>query len=177
MPITLQGRDYITHNELVQAASAAGLQTSTTEIIHLDLEGRTAVVKATISGERGTFEGLGDAMPDNVGRNIAPHFLRMAETRAISRALRLYLGRGDTVAEELNLESAPAKSTPDRWGAFVGWVEKQGWKIETVDRWLVESGFDSARTWPEESRIRFAQEMGDPNHEQRKAFEKWMAAA
>ena len=59
------------------------------------------IFKATVTGERGTYNAFGDASPRNVGKMIAPHLIRMAETRAIARALRLYTGCGYTALEEL----------------------------------------------------------------------------
>ncbi len=49
----------------------------------------------------GRFTGIGDASPDNVGRTIAPHIIRMAETRAKARALRDAVNIGVTALEEL----------------------------------------------------------------------------
>ena len=63
--------------------------------------GKEAVVQATAEGEKGTYTGLGDASPQNVGKNIATATLRMAETRAVNRALRAYLGIGMTTFEEM----------------------------------------------------------------------------
>lgn len=45
------------------------------------------------------FEAHGDATEGNVGELIKPHFIRMAETRAIARALR-WATNNATVAEE-----------------------------------------------------------------------------
>jgi hypothetical protein len=62
-----------------------------------------AVVKARVEMEDGrTFSGIGDACPDNVGRNIVPHIIRMAETRAKARALRDAVNVGATALEELS---------------------------------------------------------------------------
>lgn len=47
------------------------------------------------------FTGLGDASPANVGRSIAPHLIRMAETRALARALRLATRSEYTAREEI----------------------------------------------------------------------------
>lgn len=50
----------------------------------------------------GPFSGIGDASPDNVGNNIVPHIIRMAETRAKARALRDAVNVGATSLEELS---------------------------------------------------------------------------
>ena len=87
--------------------------------IHTHLEqapaeanGQTAIVSAVVNlgcGEPGgrTASGLGDANPGNVSRAMAPHTIRMAETRAKARALRDLLNVGLVAAEELG-PSGPA---------------------------------------------------------------------
>ena len=67
------------------------------------------VFKATISGSRGTFTDYGDADVTNVGRLVQTAMLRMASTRAIVRALRLYLGVGLCGLEEINTEEKEKK--------------------------------------------------------------------
>lgn len=77
-----------------------------TERLELDLEKKFALFKAQViirtDGQDDyprIFEGHGDATKDNVkGEHIKPHFIRLAETRSIVRALRWYTNNG--VAEE-----------------------------------------------------------------------------
>jgi len=71
-----------------------------TEMLSVDLEKKYALFKAVVTLVDGrSFEGHGDATIENVtGDFIKPHFIRMAETRAIVRALRWYTNNG--VAEE-----------------------------------------------------------------------------
>jgi hypothetical protein len=52
----------------------------------------------------GEFAESGDATPDNVTKKVAPHFRRVALTRAAARALRLALGIDLVAAEELSEE-------------------------------------------------------------------------
>ena len=66
-----------------------------TEMIQIDLEKKYALFHAQVEVTNGDvitiFEGHGDATIENVtGEFIKPHFIRMAETRAICRALRWY---------------------------------------------------------------------------------------
>ena len=72
-----------------------------TQMLNIDLEKKYALFKATVIVGGGklkdlempirVFEGHGDATEQNVtGEFIKPHFIRMAETRAIVRALRWY---------------------------------------------------------------------------------------
>lgn len=64
----------------------------------------TAIAKAVVTVKDGEnireFTGIGDASPSSVNRMIAPHIIRMAETRALGRAMRFLTGFG-TVFEEL----------------------------------------------------------------------------
>ena len=116
MPIKLQGKEYVTHSELVEWATKAGLTEVRTEILHIDIDKKQALIQATATGERGTFQGIGDALPDNVGRMIAVHWIRMAETRAVNRALRLYTGRSTTSIDEL-ADTTPAAPAPAKKAA------------------------------------------------------------
>ncbi len=76
-----------------------------TEMLAIDLEKKYALFKATVKVQIKEqepdwcvdvkFQGHGDATEDNVtGTHIKPHFIRMAETRAIVRALRWYTNNG-----------------------------------------------------------------------------------
>jgi hypothetical protein len=80
--ITRQGKQYVLFSGLLDEAHNRGLRGIDTELIQVPDEsnGNVAVVKATVEMEDGrTFGGIGDASPDNVGRNIVPHLIRMAE--------------------------------------------------------------------------------------------------
>jgi len=71
-----------------------------TEMLAVDLEKKYALFKAIVDvtgkeGFKSSFTGHGDATMENVtGEFIKPHFIRMAETRAIVRALRWYTNNG-----------------------------------------------------------------------------------
>src|ERR671933_1459043 len=103
--ITRHGKQYVLFSGLLDEAHDRGLKGIDTELIQVPTEdnGHVAVVKATAEMEDGrTFSGIGDASPDNVGRNIVPHIIRMAETRAKARSLRDAVNVGATALEELS---------------------------------------------------------------------------
>lgn len=89
------------------------------------------------------FEGIGDASPENVGQNIAPHLIRMAETRAKARALRDAINVGMTALEEVGDEEAP--QTP---GQAPGQAPGQRQRPE---RQPAEGGTPRRQAEPEES--------------------------
>ena len=99
--IQLNRREYTTHPGLLATAHDNGLTSISIELVSWDAESRQAVMKATATGERGTYSDYGDADPSNVNKNIATACIRMASTRASSRALRLYLGVGMACLDEL----------------------------------------------------------------------------
>jgi hypothetical protein len=114
--ITRQGKQYVLFQGLLDEAHSLGLKGIDTDLIQIPDEsnGHVAIVKATaeMDDER-RFSGIGDASPDNVGRNIAPHLIRMAETRAKARALRDAVNVGATALEELSDgDDAPPASPP-----------------------------------------------------------------
>lgn len=109
--ISRQGKQYVLFAGLLDEAHSRGLVGIDTELVQVPEEGNSqvAIVKATVqiedaggSGELRTFSGIGDASPQNVSRNIVPHLIRMAETRAKARALRDAVNVGATALEELS---------------------------------------------------------------------------
>jgi hypothetical protein len=103
--ITRQGKQYVLFAGLLDEAHSRGLRSIDTQLIQVpdDQNGNVAIVKATAEMEDGShFSGIGDASPENVGRNIVPHIIRMAETRAKARALRDAVNVGATALEELS---------------------------------------------------------------------------
>jgi hypothetical protein len=113
--ITRQGKQYVLFQGLLDEAHTQGLRGIDTELLQVPNpdNGNVAIVKAVCEMEDGRkFSGIGDASPENVGRNIAPHIIRMAETRAKARALRDAVNVGATALEELSEgDDAPPAGT------------------------------------------------------------------
>jgi len=94
------------HEEGLSSIRTRQLQFATDE------NARVAISMARVTTSKGTFEGIGDASPDNVPPHILPHLNRMAETRAKARALRDAVNIGVVSFEELDGASEAAGS-PD----------------------------------------------------------------
>jgi len=126
LTIQRQGKTYILYAGLLDAAHQAGLKSIDTELLQAPVEanGGTAIVRAVVEMEGGQrFSGLGDANPENVGKMVAPHLLRQAETRAKARALRDAINSGTVALEELgedNPEDKAGAEAPDNGSSTQG---------------------------------------------------------
>ena len=107
---------------LDKAHKQYGLAGVETEILQFPCaeNGNMAIFRATVKNSDGaTFSGHGDADPKNTTSTIAPHLLRMAETRAIARALRWLTNSGETAIVEISGDedesgpSGPSQTPPD----------------------------------------------------------------
>jgi hypothetical protein len=109
------GRSFVLYAGLLDLGHERGLRGITTTLVQVpsELNGMTAIVHATVETEGGTFTGLGDASPGNVTRMMAPHLIRMAETRAKARALRDAVNVGVTALEELGDDERPEARLPE----------------------------------------------------------------
>jgi hypothetical protein len=109
----LDGRWYITHSGLLQIAlrrRCSGLRTSLQTKFCDSAAGRW-VFRATVykSPRSKGFVGYGDADPTNTSPLVRGAEMRVAETRAVNRALRKAYGIGLCSVEELGSFSAPQK--------------------------------------------------------------------
>lgn len=111
----LDGRWYVTHAGLLQLATRRGCRGIST-MLQDKLSDSTAcrwVFKAVVykSGLSKGFVGYGDADPSNVSSMVRGAELRIAETRAVNRALRKAYGIGLCSVEELGAFSGQSRST------------------------------------------------------------------
>src|SRR5713101_3192545 len=110
----LNGGWYITHSGLLRIAQrrrCCGIKAVLQERLS-DPAANRWIFKATAyrsSGSRG-FVGYGDADPSNVSPLVRGAEMRVAETRAVNRALRKAFGIGLCSVEELGWLSAPTET-------------------------------------------------------------------
>jgi len=107
----IDGRWYVTHSGLLQLASRRkchGIQTLLQERL-CDPGANRWVFRAVVYKERNSrgFVGYGDADPSNTSPLVRGAEMRVAETRAVNRALRKAYGIGLCSVEELGSFSAP----------------------------------------------------------------------
>lgn len=104
--ITLQGKNYVTYEGLLDLAHQKGLQSLEVDIIQFPSQDNnmTAICKAVAKTENESYIDIGDASPKSVNNALIPHIIRMASTRAKARALRDLTNVGMTSIEELSYE-------------------------------------------------------------------------
>lgn len=104
--INLQGKSFVTYEGLLDLAHQMKLRSIEVELIQIPVKenNMVAICKATAKTENETFTDLGDASPQSVNSNIAPHIIRMASTRAKARVLRDLTNIGMTAFEELSVD-------------------------------------------------------------------------
>lgn len=101
-------KTFTTLEVLLDRAHQEKLSSITTRMLLLPHENDQgiAVAHAEVVTSRGTFQAVGDASAESVGKDVFPHLIRVSETRAISRALRFATNMASTAEEET--ESSPA---------------------------------------------------------------------
>lgn len=107
----IEGRWYVTHAGLLRTAQRRrchGIRTSLQKAVSDPIASRW-VFKATVykTPNSGGFVGYGDADPSNTSPLVRGAEMRVAETRAVNRALRKAYGIGLCSVEELGSFSAP----------------------------------------------------------------------
>jgi hypothetical protein len=112
-----QGTWYVTHLGLLRVASkhrCAGIQVEAV-LDFCDLNSGRWVFKATVYRSKSCrgFVGYGDADPSNVSPVVHGAEMRVAETRAVNRALRKAYGIGICSVEELGFSAESQQSSPE----------------------------------------------------------------
>ncbi len=114
--LLLEGRWYVTHSGLLGLAARHGCQGIRVWPVRefCDPRGSRWAFKATVykSSRCKGFVGHGDADPSNVSPLVRGAEMRVAETRAVNRALRKAYGIGICSVEEIG--SLPARSQPEQ---------------------------------------------------------------
>jgi hypothetical protein len=106
---------YVSHSGLIRIAHrrrCCGIETNVEQQVTDAPSGRwvfRAVVHASASR---TFVGFGDADPSNVSSLVRGAEMRVAETRAVNRALRKAYGIGISSVEEIGSVQSPPEKLP-----------------------------------------------------------------
>jgi hypothetical protein len=113
----LDGRWYVTHAGLLRLSSRRGCSGMHTEIVanFCDASINRWTFKATVfrAGRSEGFVAYGDADPSNVSALVHGAEMRVAETRAVNRALRKAYGIGICSVEEIGSRAEPPQPTPE----------------------------------------------------------------
>ena len=114
--IQLESRWYVTHTGLLRLARrkrCRGIHVEAVDSL-CDSAASRFVLKATVypSKDSAGFVGYGDADPSNVSALVRGAEMRIAETRAVNRALRKAYGIGICSVEELGSNPAPMQRLP-----------------------------------------------------------------
>jgi hypothetical protein len=108
---------YVTHTGLLRLARRLRCRGINVEAVNAlcDSTAHRFVLKATVypSKTSSGFVGYGDADPSNVSSLVHGAEMRVAETRAVNRALRKAYGIGICSVEEIGSSAEPPKSTQE----------------------------------------------------------------
>jgi hypothetical protein len=113
----IDGNWYVTHTGLLRLARrkrCRGIHVESVDSL-CDTGACRYVLKATVYPSKGSagFVGYGDADPSNVSLRVRGAEMRMAETRAVNRALRKAYGLGICSLEEIGSFSGSVESGSD----------------------------------------------------------------
>jgi hypothetical protein len=112
----INGNWYVTHTGLLRLAHRKRCRGIHVEAVDSLCDGnaRRFVLKATVfpSKDSEGFVGYGDADPSNVSSLVRGAEMRVAETRAVNRALRKAYGIGICSVEEMGAFPDPAEKFP-----------------------------------------------------------------
>jgi len=109
--VLLDGRWYVTHSGLLRLSSRRHCSSINVEMVpnFCDPSNRRWTFKATVfrSGKCEGYVGYGDADPSNISATVQGAEMRVAETRAVNRALRKAYGIGICSIEEIGSFAEP----------------------------------------------------------------------
>jgi hypothetical protein len=109
----LDGKWYVTHSGLLRIAErrhCSGIATNLEQDVSQPSEGRWVFRATVCKSASQQFVGYGDADPSNVSPLVHGAEMRVAETRAVNRALRKAYGIGICSVEEIGSFAEPAPS-------------------------------------------------------------------
>ena len=113
----LAGRWYVSHAGLLRIAQRKKCSGMNAECIRefSNPAAKRWTFKATVfkPGDCKGFVGYGDANPSNVSESVHGAEMRVAETRAVNRALRKAYGIGICSVEEIGSLAEPLQSSPE----------------------------------------------------------------
>jgi hypothetical protein len=112
----LSGRWYVSHSGLLRVAQRRRCKGISTELLESasNPECRRWVFKATVmKSKTNHFVGYGDADPSNVSFLVHGAEMRVAETRAVNRALRKAYGIGICSVEEIGSHAEPSQPSQE----------------------------------------------------------------
>jgi len=109
----INGKCYVTHTGLLRLARrkrCSGIHVEAVDSL-CDWRARRFVLKATVFPSKGSsgFSGYGDADPSNISPLVSGAEIRVAETRAVNRALRKAYGIGLCSVEEIETIPSPSE--------------------------------------------------------------------
>jgi hypothetical protein len=112
----INGHWYVTHTGLLRLARrrrCSGIHVEAVDSL-CDSAANRFVLKATVFPSKGSsgFVGYGDADPSNVSSLVRGAEMRVAETRAVNRALRKAYGIGICSVEEIGTIPNPVEKLP-----------------------------------------------------------------
>ena len=114
--LCLDGKWYVTHSGLIRIAHrrrCCGIETCVEQQM-TDVSSKRWVFRATVhTSSSNAFVGYGDADPSNVSYLVQGAEMRVAETRAVNRALRKAYGIGLCSVEEIGSLAEPSQPPRD----------------------------------------------------------------
>jgi len=115
--LQIDGKWYVSHSGLILIAhrrKCCGIETNVEQQMTDASVGRWVFRAAVHKSPSKTFVGYGDADPSNVSYLVHGAEMRVAETRAVNRALRKAYGIGICSVEEMGTVGEPLSATPPK---------------------------------------------------------------